>query len=75
MASCDIKGRKKLYGIELMIVIIGTIGLVQSSKGYNSMNVYAWIGVWRFIQGVGLGAEVRQYITLLVITLAIVRLT
>lgn len=54
----DMKGRRKLYGLELVMVIVGTIGLTQSSSGYNnSMNVYGWIGVWRFIQGVGLGGE------------------
>ena len=53
-------GRKKLYGLELIIVIGATIGLAQSSNGYNSMNVYAWIGFWRFIQGIGLGSEVRS---------------
>jgi MFS transporter, PHS family, inorganic phosphate transporter len=55
----DKKGRKKLYGLELIIVIVATLGLTQASPGYNSMNVYAWIGFWRFILGVGLGAEVR----------------
>ncbi|KAK3384925.1 major facilitator superfamily domain-containing protein [Podospora didyma] len=53
----DRNGRKKLYGLELFIVIAATIGLTQSSTGYHSMDIYGWIGFWRFVLGVGLGAE------------------
>jgi PHS family inorganic phosphate transporter-like MFS transporter len=50
-------GRKRLYGVELIIVIFGTIGFVQSSSGYNgSMLVLGWIMFWRFFVGVGIGA-------------------
>jgi hypothetical protein len=38
-----------------MIVIFGTLGLVQCSAGYNnaSMSVLGLIMLWRFFVGVG----------------------
>jgi PHS family inorganic phosphate transporter-like MFS transporter len=52
-------GRKKLYGLELVVVLFGTIGIVQCSAGYNnqSMSILASICFWRTIIGVGIGAE------------------
>lgn len=48
-------GRKRLYGVELVIVIFGTIGFVQSGSGYNqeSMSIIGWIIFWRFFVGLG----------------------
>ena len=55
----DLYGRKKLYGVELVIGIIATIGLTQVSAGYNqrSMNAFSWVIWWRLILGVAIGAE------------------
>jgi PHS family inorganic phosphate transporter-like MFS transporter len=54
----DRYGRRKLYGLELIVVIFGTLGLVQSSAGYNgSMSVLGWLMFWRFFVGLGIGAE------------------
>jgi len=51
-------GRTRLYGIELVIVIFSTIGVASASTGYgNDMAILAWFSVWRFIMGVGIGAE------------------
>ncbi|RYP73894.1 hypothetical protein DL771_003336 [Monosporascus sp. 5C6A] len=36
------------------------MGLTMASSGYEeSMRIYGWIGFWRFILGIGLGAESR----------------
>ncbi len=44
----DVYGRRKLYGLELIVVIFGTLGIVAASTGYdNSMD----------IMGMGIGAE------------------
>jgi MFS transporter, PHS family, inorganic phosphate transporter len=53
----DKLGRKKLYGVELVIVIFGTLGVVQCGAGYNqqSMDVLGWMLFWRFLVGVGIG--------------------
>jgi MFS transporter, PHS family, inorganic phosphate transporter len=53
----DRYGRKRLYGVELVIVIMATLGLTQVSSGYKSMNPFPWIIWWRFLLGVGIGAE------------------
>ncbi|KFZ22104.1 hypothetical protein V502_02886 [Pseudogymnoascus sp. VKM F-4520 (FW-2644)] len=54
----DKYGRRKLYGFELIVVIFGTLGVAQSSAGYNnSMSIRSWMMFWRFFVGVGIGAE------------------
>lgn len=60
----DRYGRRKLYGLELIIVIVGTLGVAQGSTGYSggssddgSMSILGWILFYRFIMGIGIGAE------------------
>ncbi|EKG19616.1 Sugar transporter conserved site [Macrophomina phaseolina MS6] len=50
-------GRTRLYGVELVIVIFSTLGVASASQGVHSMNFLAWILVWRFMMGIGIGAE------------------
>ena len=52
----DKNGRKKMYGIELVLIIVATLGVAMSSTGAdNSMNVFAWLIWWRIVAGVGVG--------------------
>jgi MFS transporter, PHS family, inorganic phosphate transporter len=53
----DKYGRRKLYGLELIVVIVATLGVAQSSSGYNSMDILGWILFYRFLTGIGIGAE------------------
>ncbi|KAH8899955.1 MFS general substrate transporter, partial [Thozetella sp. PMI_491] len=55
----DRYGRKSVYGVELVIVIVATIGMTEATSGYGSgyMDIYGWIGFWRVLLGLGLGAE------------------
>ncbi|KAI0466303.1 major facilitator superfamily domain-containing protein [Xylaria cf. heliscus] len=53
----DRYGRKTVYGLELAIVVAATIGMTTASTGVGSMKVYGWIGFWRALLGIGLGAE------------------
>jgi MFS family permease len=55
----DVLGRSRLYGVELVIGIIATLGLTQVSAGFNqeSMNAFGWIIWWRLVLGVAIGAE------------------
>jgi PHS family inorganic phosphate transporter-like MFS transporter len=54
----DAWGRRKMYGIELILLAAGTLGFLTSSTGYdNSMNVVSWMIFWRFLSGVGIGAD------------------
>jgi PHS family inorganic phosphate transporter-like MFS transporter len=50
--AADVVGRRKMYGLELVIVIVGTMFLLMSSNGErNSMNVAGWLIAWRAIMG------------------------
>ncbi|KAJ5960132.1 uncharacterized protein N7479_007282 [Penicillium vulpinum] len=54
----DKNGRKKMYGVELVLLITATLGVLMSSSGVDgSMNVYAWIIWWRICVGIGVGAD------------------
>ncbi|OQD81328.1 hypothetical protein PENANT_c028G06038 [Penicillium antarcticum] len=54
----DKNGRKKMYGVELVLLITATLGVVMSSRGEDgSMNVYGWLIWWRICVGIGVGAD------------------
>ncbi|KIJ66730.1 hypothetical protein HYDPIDRAFT_85185 [Hydnomerulius pinastri MD-312] len=52
----DILGRKRMYGIELMIMIIATFGQALSGQA-PAVGIVGVIIVWRFIMGVGIGGD------------------
>ncbi|KAK3347245.1 hypothetical protein B0T25DRAFT_614222 [Lasiosphaeria hispida] len=62
----DRAGRKRLYGLELAILIVATMGVVQASEGFTyqaadgsfqrSMDMYAWLAWGRTALGFGIGA-------------------
>lgn len=67
----DRMGRKRLYGVELALVIFATFGIIQASNGLmvstedvkghsHSMDIYSWLYWWRSVLGLGIGAEVRE---------------
>jgi PHS family inorganic phosphate transporter-like MFS transporter len=50
--AADVLGRRKMYGLELVIIIVGTMLLVMSSNGeHNSMAIGGWLITWRAIMG------------------------
>ncbi|KAF5359520.1 hypothetical protein D9756_003148 [Leucocoprinus leucothites] len=52
----DVLGRKRMYGVELMIMIVATFA--QALSGHApSVNIIGAIIVWRFILGVGIGGD------------------
>ncbi|KAJ9269152.1 hypothetical protein DTO212C5_4835 [Paecilomyces variotii] len=54
----DRLGRRKLYGLELVLVIFATLGIAQASGGeHHSMSILSWIVFYRFFLGLGIGAE------------------
>ncbi|KAK3336529.1 phosphate transporter [Cercophora scortea] len=53
----DRYGRTRLYGIELVLVIVSTIGVATSNTGYGDMSFLALFTWWRFVMGIGIGAE------------------
>ncbi|EMD62188.1 hypothetical protein COCSADRAFT_122613 [Bipolaris sorokiniana ND90Pr] len=56
--AADFLGRRKMYGLELVIVIVGTMLLLMSSNGEKiSMAIGGWLITWRAIMGAGIGAD------------------
>ncbi|KAG6333503.1 hypothetical protein ID866_5592, partial [Astraeus odoratus] len=52
----DVLGRKRMYGIELMIMIIATFGQALSGQA-PAVSIIGALIVWRFIMGVGIGGD------------------
>ncbi|KII84420.1 hypothetical protein PLICRDRAFT_57814 [Plicaturopsis crispa FD-325 SS-3] len=52
----DIVGRKRMYGFELMIIIVATFGQAVSASGH-AIQIIGVLVVWRFIMGVGIGGD------------------
>ncbi|KAI8635277.1 phosphate permease [Xylariaceae sp. FL1651] len=52
----DHVGRKKMYGLELIVIIFATLGQALSS-GSPSVNIIGLIIFWRVLLGVGIGGD------------------
>lgn len=52
----DRVGRKRMYGVELMIIIIGTIGQSLAGNG-PAASFWGVITFWRIIVGIGIGGD------------------
>ncbi|KAF8501729.1 general substrate transporter [Russula emetica] len=52
----NIVGRKRLYGIELMIILTSTFAQALAGSG-PGVNIIGVLIVWRFIVGVGMGGD------------------
>ncbi|KAG0373085.1 Inorganic phosphate transporter pho84 [Mortierella sp. AD032] len=55
-ALADRLGRKKMYGVELMIIIVATLAQALSGEG-RVLSLPAALIVWRVIVGVGIGGD------------------
>ncbi|KAG7089663.1 hypothetical protein E1B28_011323 [Marasmius oreades] len=52
----DRVGRKRMYGVELMIIIIATFAQALSANGH-AIGIIGVLVVWRFLMGVGIGGD------------------
>ncbi|KAF9036152.1 phosphate transporter [Panaeolus papilionaceus] len=52
----DVVGRKRMYGIELMIIIVATFAQALSGNA-PAVHIIGVLVVWRFIMGVGIGGD------------------
>ena len=50
----DIVGRKRMYGLELMVIIFATLAQSLSSES-PGMSIIGLIVFWRIIMGIGIG--------------------
>ncbi|KAJ1734680.1 hypothetical protein LPJ72_002233 [Coemansia sp. Benny D160-2] len=53
----DRLGRKRIYGVELMIIIVCTIGGAFSGSSVRGLSVYWILFIWRFVLGIGIGGD------------------
>jgi PHS family inorganic phosphate transporter-like MFS transporter len=52
----DIYGRRRMYGIELLFVIVGTIGIAMATPS-TTAGISSWLLFWRLIMGIGIGGD------------------
>lgn len=52
----DVVGRKQMYGLELILIIIATLAQALTSSS-PSMNIVGVVIFWRVLQGVGIGGD------------------
>lgn len=57
----DRYGRTRLYGVELVVVIVSTIGVATSSNGYQDLTFLALFIWWRFVMGIGTWNDAPQH--------------
>ncbi|ORX73643.1 phosphate:H+ symporter [Linderina pennispora] len=53
----DRLGRKRIYGVELIIIIVCTIGASFSGNTMRGLSVYWVLFIWRFVLGIGIGGD------------------
>ncbi|KAJ3010324.1 UNVERIFIED_CONTAM: phosphate transporter [Siphonaria sp. JEL0065] len=53
----DKLGRKRMYGVELIIMIVCTIGSVLSASMINGWSILVILSIWRFFLGIGIGGD------------------
>lgn len=54
----DRYGRRKMYGLELIITIAACLGFATASTGvHGSMSLIALLIFWRLVMGIGIGAD------------------
>lgn len=52
----DVVGRKKMYGLELLIIIVATLAQALTSESYST-HVIGLLVFWRVIMGIGIGGD------------------
>ena len=53
----DSKGRKNIYGIELLLIIVATLGSAMAGSAATGVGIFGFLGVWRFLLGIGIGGD------------------
>ena len=53
----DKLGIKRIYGIELLIIIVATVASSFSASTVSGLNIFEVLGIWRVILGFGIGGD------------------
>ncbi|KAG8878284.1 Inorganic phosphate transporter pho84 [Tulasnella sp. 331] len=54
--AADILGRKKMYGFELILILVATFGQVLAGNAYGA-DIYGVLITYRFLMGIGIGGD------------------
>lgn len=52
-------GRKAIYGLELILIIISTINCATSASAVEGVGAVGFLGFWRFFLGMGIGGTAK----------------
>ncbi|KAI0034207.1 major facilitator superfamily domain-containing protein [Vararia minispora EC-137] len=52
----DVVGRKRMYGVELIMMVISTFAQAMAGQG-PAVNIIGVITAWRFLLGIGVGGD------------------
>lgn len=53
----DRVGRKKMYGVELIMIVLFTVTQSFAADTPSGMSVVHMLIIWRFIMGIGIGGD------------------
>ncbi|KAI9494121.1 major facilitator superfamily domain-containing protein [Zychaea mexicana] len=53
----DAFGRKAIYGLELLVIIIATINCATAGSAVEGVGAVGFLGFWRFVLGFGIGGD------------------
>jgi MFS transporter, PHS family, inorganic phosphate transporter len=53
----DQLGRKRMYGIELMIIVVATCASALSGNLVSGFSVFTVLAIWRIFLGLGIGGD------------------
>jgi PHS family inorganic phosphate transporter-like MFS transporter len=53
----DQLGRKRMYGVELMIIVVCTVASALSASLNTGLSVFAVLAIWRIFLGLGIGGD------------------
>ncbi|KAJ3015446.1 phosphate transporter [Thoreauomyces humboldtii] len=53
----DKLGRKKVYGVEIIIMMVAILGSTLACSTVRGMGVLTMLGLWRFVLGIGIGGD------------------
>ncbi|UJR29958.1 hypothetical protein I4U23_017505 [Adineta vaga] len=51
------KGRKSIYGIELLVIIIASLGSAMAGSTATGVGALGFLGFWCFLLGIGIGGD------------------
>jgi PHS family inorganic phosphate transporter-like MFS transporter len=55
--ASDKLGRKRVYGTELLVIVVAGCASAMSGSTVSGMSVFTQLFIWRFFLGIGIGGD------------------